>query len=338
VENEPLVIALSADFQQYLVVSFRDAAHPATLCTMSGATFRFISSTEVGFTTNDTPNQPSAGTSVIARMRWSDQKPEAVAQAHGDVVDFAWSPDGSSVAYLTYANAPLGGVANQLWLKTGSAPPRALTPLIPVPGRGGSPEDQIVVRFSNDGKYLLMVDTAVDYGAPASPGHAHFQVRSIPDGTLVWSPPPGQTSGGSFSLISMAAWSHKTDRLYYRDPDGVHTWDPPKIAGTLSSTLSWYTPSVSPDDRYVAYAVNMRNQPHVEVRDLVTNDVRVIRGTRAAPFFVADNLLFVAEYAPVPPGPGGMTHNHTGRAFVIDLRTIVETPVAFLDRIDSWPR
>jgi len=271
----------------------------------------------------------------------SDLKPVPVVEVQGMVMDFAWSPDGSSVAYLVYLEAPgLGsGSANQLWLKTGSDSSRALTPLIPLFGRGGSISDETIVRFSPDGKYLLMVDTYVLGLAPASPDLAHFQVRAMPVGNLVWVPPTALTAGDKigFSFVTMAAWSRTSDRLYYRDRAGVHTWDPPSSVGTLVADLAWFSPSVSPDGRLVAYAVNMDTQPHVEVRDLVSNKVQVIPGIRGAPLFVGGRILFEAEYAPSQQGPGP-PNSQTGRDFVFDLRTSVETPVEMINPIDYWPR
>jgi hypothetical protein len=342
--SEPLVMAMTPDRQKFQVHSFRDPIHPAALCTMSGASFRFISSTEVGYAiTTSLWNQTAGARSAIARMSWTDLKPAVVVEAQGDVMDFAWSPDGSSLAYLLYTSASgIGtGAGNQLWLKTGDAPPRALTPLIPLFGRGGSISDQILVRFSRDGKYILMVDTFVGGPVPASPEYAHFQVLAMPAGNTVWVPPTALMAGDKigYSFVTMAAWSRTADRLYYRDQAGVHTWDPPRTVGTMSAGLTWFSPSVSPDGRFLAYAVNMTDQPHVEVRDLVTNDVRVIRGARGAPFFVTNSQLFVAEYAPsTQQGPGVQAYSQTGRAFVIDLRTIVETTVPMINPIDYWPR
>ena len=279
------------------------------------------------------------------RSSLTDLKPVAVASVQGQVMDLAWSPDGSSVAYLVYSSAPgLGsGNANQLWLKRGSSPPRALTPLIPLYGRGGSISDENVVRFSPDGKYLLMVDTFVGTGPSASPDQARemapLQIRSVQDGGFVWAAPSALRASGKYQFATMAVWLHQADRLYYRDSMGVQTWDPPSIDGTIYPGLAWYSPSISPDDRLVAYAVDLDAQPHVEVRELATKAIRVIPGIRGAPFFLSSNLLFVAEFAPSTQyGPGVPPHSPNGRAVVIDLRTNVETPVPTLNPIDYWPR
>jgi hypothetical protein len=332
-------MAMTSDRQKFLIQSFRDPLHPTTLCTMSGANFRLISRTEIGYATTSSQDDPIRGTSVIGRMSLSELKPVAVVEVQGLVMDFAWSPDGSSIAYLVYLDAAEN--ANQLWLKSGAASARALTPQITFGGRGGSIDDETIVRFSPDGKYLLMADTYLKGAAPSTPEHAQFQVRAMPAGDLVWVPPTALTSGDKigYSFVTMAVWSRTGHRLYYRDQTGVHAWDPAATVETRAAGLTWYSPSISPDGHSVAYAVNMREQPHVEVRELVSNKVQVIPGVRAEPFFVAPRTLFVAEYAPsTQPGPGVQAYSRTGRALVFDLLTNVETPVAMVKPIDYWPR
>jgi len=329
-------MAFTSDHQKSLIQSFHDPLHPTTLCTMSGGDFKFISRTEIGYVTISSSNDPIHGTSVIGRMSLTDLKPVTVVEVRGYAVQFAWSPDGSSVAYLVYLEA--SGNANQLWLKTGTALPQALTPPITFGGRGGSVDDQVLVSFSHDGRYVLVVDTALAGAVPASPDQASVQVHSVPDGNLVFVPPSALTSSGKLDpFVTMAAWSRQTDRLYYRDPAGVHTWDPPAAEGMLAAGLRWFFPSMSPDDRFVAYAVNMREQPHVEVRDLCSNKVQVIPGTRGSPLFITANMLFEAEYTLGQPGPGP-PYGPYGRNFMFDLRTNLETPIpGNIIPTDYWP-
>src|ERR1700694_1087658 len=178
--SAPLVITLTPNRDHILLDSLRDPANPGTICTLGGGTFRIITATEIGYVTTSSSNDPINDTSTIGRISLTDlHHPVIVAKVQGDVMDVAWSPDGSSVAYLLYtANPGLGsGAANQLWLKIGDAQPRALTRLIPLFGRGGSISDQTIVRFSHDGNYVLMVDTFVNGPTPASLEQVHFQVR-----------------------------------------------------------------------------------------------------------------------------------------------------------------
>jgi hypothetical protein len=352
-DYEPLVMAWGGS-DQVLLSSFREPTRLVSLCqTSRGYDIRFISRTEIGYASNSNPQAPIGGTTLIARSSLSDPKPLTVVMAKGQVMDLAWSPDGSSLAYLLYTwTSPDGRAAvNQLWLKTGNAPPQALTPPMPVvrpQNQGaledrapGSIDDQAVVRFSHDGKYLLLVDTLVAGVAPVTPDQASFQVRSVPDGSLVWVPPAALGAlDKSSSFVTMATWSHRSDRLYYRDPAGAHTWDPPKsIDAGFAGPAIWYSPSLSQDDRFLAYAVNLDGQPHVEVRDLGTGTVRILPGVRGAPFFVSDSLLLQVEYFPEPWLGSPPLYRQTGSYFVYDLRTNTETDaIGVANPVDYWPR
>lgn len=341
--SEPLVISLTPAGQKHELMSLHDPAHPTSLCTIDGASnVKLISRTEIGFVSNPSLNNPIENTSLIQRMNLADLSPVAVVAVQGMVMDMAWSPDGSSVAYLVYTVAPgLGsGDANQLWLKTANAPPRPLTPLIPLFGRGGSISDQIMVRFSHDGKYLLMVDTYVNGPAPASPDLAYFQVRAMPAGNLVWVPPTALVTGSKVSsFVTMASWAGTAVRLYYRDSAGVHTWDPPATVQTITGMKDWFSPSVSPDDRFVAYTMNLDTQPQAEVLDLLSNTVRFLPGIRAASFFISSTTLLEGVYGPSnEQGLGTLPYKQIGSA-LFDLTTNVETPMSVLiNPADYWPR
>jgi hypothetical protein len=137
----------------------------------------------------------------------------------------------------------------------------------------------------------------------------------------------------------MAAWSHNSNRLYYRDAAGVHSWDPPSTVTTMLPGLAWFSPSASPDDRYVAYTVNLDVEPHVVIRDLVSNKVTFLPGIRTAQFFVSSRLLMVGVYEPSnQQGLGTQPYTQTSSA-EFDLNTSVETPLHFaFNLIDTWPR
>jgi hypothetical protein len=307
-----------------LIESFANPIHPVTLCSVSSnaSNVKFISRTEIGYTITSNPDSPYDGVTTVQRMTFKDSRPITVAMLQDYVFDIQWSPDGSNVAIL----------ASRLWLKVGSAAPRVLTPLLQGAGREGTSLDEFIVRFSPDGKYVLMVDTGVYGAAPKTTGGAMFQVRSVPDGKLVLVPPGALKA---YSWTTMAAWSHLSDRLYYNDqadvnkPFAVHTWDAStNVIGTMAAGLSWYSPSVSPDDRLVAYHVESATdgKPHLEVRDLVSGSVRVLAGIRGNPILLSDEVMIEQHYlsnTPFGPAPG--------LYFVLNLKTNVETalPASF---------
>ena len=322
--DEPLVLVQSPNGT--LIESFANPTHPVTLCSLSpnASNVKFISRTEIGYAINDAPDAPSTGVTEIWRMRLTDKRPVSVAKFKGDAVDFAWSPDGSNLSYLVRTEVPSEG--ERFWLKAGAAAPRALTPVVPVYGREYISTDEMMVRFSHDGKYLVIVDTVA---APR-----YFQVRSVPDGKVVWSPPEPSTGP-----LTMAVWSHLSDRIYYQS-SGVRTWDAvTKVVKIVAGGLNWSSPSLSPDDRLVAYEVisYTDQKPHVQVRDLVSGAVRLLPGIIGDPILLSDEVMIEVHYVLITQGIG-VGGYMPGRHFLLNLRTKVETPLpASFQPTDTWP-
>jgi hypothetical protein len=323
-----------------LIVSFANPGKPVTLCSLSAeaGSPKFISATEIGYAiSNVTPD--TVGTlSEIQRMSLIDKRPLTVATVPGQVMDVAWSPDGSNVAYLADTSSSDGSTGNQMWLKKGSGPAKALTPLIPQFGRDVSVDDQTIVSFSPDGQYVVMVDTYVAGPVPALQKLAAFQVLSVKTGALVWVPAGALGAAGKYGgWVTMAAWLHGSDRLFYRDPAGVHTWQPPTAVRNFASGLLWGSPSISRDDRFVAYSVaGTGGKPHIEIRDLTSGAVRTVAGTNGQPILLSDTLMLqwhmVANQGPGPRYfPSGL--------YVLNLSTNVQTAVPKMLRVmDTWPR
>jgi hypothetical protein len=248
-------------------------------------------------------------------MSLKDRRPVSVAKFKGEAADFAWSPDGTNFSYLA------GSGAHRLWLKIGTAAPRAVTPSIPIDGREGFGSDEILVRFSHSGKYLLMVDTVVT--------PQYFQVWSVPGAKVVWSPP--EPAGGT---LTMAVWAHLSDRLYYQGA-GVRTWDAAtKRESVLNAGIGWSSPNLSPSDRFVAYESTAG--PRVEVRDLVAGSVKVLIGVQGRPSLLSDTMMIEAHLS-LQSTPIGKYYA-VGHYYVRNLTTNSETllPTGFAT-VDIWP-
>jgi hypothetical protein len=325
-----------------LIDSFANPTKPVTLCSLSpeAGSPKFISATEIGYATANATSDPNVNITTIQRLSLSSgSKPVTVATVQGNVMDVAWSPDASSFAYLTYVTAANvgSGAGNQLWLKSGSAAPKPVSPLIPLFGRDGSVSDETIVRFSRDGKYLLMVDSFVTGAAPALEKLAAFQVISVQDGGLVWVPPSALGASGNKGgpFITMAVWSQTSDRLYYRDLTGVHTWDPPTTLGIMAAGLVWYSPSMSPDGSLLAYANNLTTQPRIEIRNVANGSIRVLAGLKGEPLLLSDQQMIEAHY--IRNTQFGPPYTATGY-YILDLLTNKETaiPGIYLP-MDSWP-
>ena len=328
--DEPLVLAASPNGT--LIESFANPTRPVTLCSLSdnASNVKFISRTEIGYATSSLPDSPSEGVTTIWRMRLQDKKQVSVATLQGGVSDIEWSPDGSNLAIL----------ADRLWLKVGTAVPRALTPVFEGVGREGTSFDEFIVRFSHDGKYLVMVNTGVYGQAPKSAAQAMLQVRSVPDGKLVWVAP---TALKESSWSTMAAWSHLSDRIYYYYglPNGQHgvlTWDAStRAVSTVAAGLIWDSPEISPDDRFVAYeTISTDGKPHVSLRDLVSGSGSVLPGNLGRPTLLSDSQMIEAHLVlkATPLGPYYATTHY----YVRNLTTNVETllPNGFAT-VDIWP-
>src|SRR4029077_19007448 len=93
---------------------------------------------------------------VVTTLNLTTGQTAELASTPGTALAAGWSADGSTVAYFT----DTGGV-HRYWLKRGGAAPVAFSTNAPVAGRGGSRDDMLLVAFSPDGQYVLVVDTYV---------------------------------------------------------------------------------------------------------------------------------------------------------------------------------
>jgi hypothetical protein len=325
--DEPLLLASTPGSDKVLLEGLADPAHPTTYCTLSGAEFRIFSPSEIGYVTTSSPNDPIHGTSVIGRINLGDLKPVALFSMRGEVLDLAWSLQGSRFAYLVSSDDPATGAVNVVWLSSQGDPPR-IAAQIPLYGRGGSLDDETIVRFSADGQYLFMVDTFVAGAAPASASQAVMQVWSaagVDAPALAWVPPSALEVSGSKSgpYITMAVWSHASNRLYYRDKVGVQTWEPQGLPVTFDPGVQWRWPSLSGNDSQLAYELTVNGESEVHVRDLISGSVQVFKGERRP------ILLSTSE----------MIEEHTdGGWYVQSLPSGVETPRPEVAQLmDTWP-
>jgi hypothetical protein len=183
-----------------------------------------------------------------------------------------------------------------------------------------------------------MDDTFVTGVAPALEKLASFQVLSVENGSLIWVPSSALSASGGKGgpLITMAAWSQTSDRLYYRDQTGVHTWDAPATVGLFAAGLLWYSPSWSPDGSLLAYAANLTTQPRIEIRNLTNGSIRVLSGMKGEPRLLSDKEMIEAHF---------IKNTQFGPPFIVtgyyslNLQSNRETPMpGILQPMDNWPR
>src|SRR4030088_2026098 len=141
----------------------------------------------------------------------------------------------------------------------------------------------LLVRVAPHAQYFLVVDTFV----------YRLQLFRTSDASMVYAAP----SGGAGGFRTGAVWAHNGDRFYFRNNSGVYQWDSSSGISSFIAGLKWSTPSLTADDRFVAYAVGTSSTPHVEIRELSSGTVSAFAPWRDTPVFVAATKLLVHEEA-----------------------------------------
>jgi hypothetical protein len=304
------------DPRDVVLCDARDAAHPRRLKALEGwwGNQTFLRQDLIGYIVLKGGGPSSASdqfTSVVMTLNLTTGQTTELASSQGIVQAGGWSPDGSAVAYFTDS----GGI-HHYWLKRGSAPATEFNTPVQVFGRGGIPDDQSLVAFSHDGQYVLVVETAVN----------RLQVFRTSDGAMVYAAP----SGGAGGLRTMAVWAHAADRFYFRNNSGVYQWDSVSGISSFIPGLKWSTPSLTADDRVVAYAVGTSSTPHVETRELSSGAVSAFAPWRDSPVFVAATKLLVHEEAACNTCLGA--NNWTGKTLLVHTDTHAEADLG----ITGW--
>ena len=278
---------------------------------------RFISSQKIAY------SQSTSGTSSqILSMDLSTRTPSTEVTAAGLIPAFAYSHDGSMLAYLVHDTA---GKASLHVRRNGK---ESVLDLNPIPGRGVTREDEVLLQYSPDDQYLLMVDTYVGNQTQA-PQTGQFLVLRSSDNTVAFVPPSGISSDAT-----MAAWASHSDRLYYRDQVGVRTWDAGSTTvGTLATALHWYDPAVSPDDRYIAYTtIDTQFTPHVMLLDLKTNrSTTATTASRSHPIFITTDLLWDLEEQACQSECLAGPSQPSGKVLAYSVKSQAESALPFSD-------
>jgi hypothetical protein len=311
------------DRRDVILCDARDRAHPRSLQPLEGSSSqRFLRQDLIGYVTLKGGGPSSTSdqfTSVFATLDLTTGKSTELASTPGAALAAGWSADGSNIAYFT----DFGGV-HYYWLKRGSAAPAAFSTAAQVFGRGGIPDDESLVAFSHDAQYVLVVDTAVN----------RLQAFRTSDATMVYAAP----SGGAGGFRTMAVWSHTADRFYFRNNSGVYQWDASSGISSVIPGLKWSTPSLTADDRLVAYALGTDSTPHVETRVLSSGATTTFAAWRDSPVFIAATTLLVHEEAPCNTCMG--RYNWTGKTLVVHTDTRAESDLGITGwQLGTfWPR
>jgi len=280
---------------------------------------RFISPQKIAYVDN-----PNAGPAKIISLELATRAPSTEVTVNGYIPAFAYSHDGSLLAYLVHDTSGSGKAS--LHVRRGGQ--ETTLSLNAIPGRGIGRDDEVRLEFAADDKYLLMVDTFVGNQGQA-PQTGQFLVIRTADNTVAFVPPSGVSANAT-----MATWARHKDRLYYRDAVGVRTWDAGVASvGTLATGLHWYDPAAATDDRWLAFTqIDSNSVPHVRLYDLQHNQV-VATGAaaRSHPIFVSgDTIWYLEEQACASECLGGPSQT-SGRVLAYSLNSKGETALPFTD-------
>jgi hypothetical protein len=277
---------------------------------------RFVSPQRIAYVDSSTASSKIISLELGTRATSTD------VTVSGYVPAFAYSHDGSMLAYLLHDNSG----KPSLHVRRGGQ--ETTLNLNAIPGRGIGRDDEVRLEYAPDDKYLLMVDTFVGNQGQA-PQTGQFLVLRAADNTVAFVPPSGVSSNAT-----MAMWAEHRDRLYYRDAVGVRTWDAgvPSV-GTLATALHWYDPAASADDRWLAFTtIDNQSVPHVELYDLTANQlVATSSAARSHPIFLGgDTMWYLEEHACTSECLGGPSQT-TGKVFAYSLKSKSETALPFSD-------
>src|SRR5438132_10203766 len=290
-----------------------------SLSTAAPAEPRFVSSQKIAYV-----NNPNAGPAKIISLELATRATSTEVTVNGYVPAFAYSHDGTLLAYLVHDTSGSGKAS--LHVRRGGQ--ETTLSLNTVPGRGIGRDDEVRLEFAPDDEYLLMVDTYVGNQGQA-PQTGQFLIIRSADNTVAFVPPAAISSNAT-----MATWARHKDRLYYRDAVGVRTWDAGVTSvGTLATGLHWYDPAASADDHWLAFAdIDARSAPHVRLYDLQTNHVvPTVTAARSHPVLITADTLWYLEEQPCQSECLGGPFQTSGKVLAYSLTTKSETALPFTD-------
>lgn len=233
------------------------------------------------------------------------------------IAGYAWSPAGA-LAYVAHSMAL--GSGSQLVIDT-PAGARATVQLPPAVGRGGRP----ALRFSPDGRLLLLVDTVLAGTGP----QPTVQIRRL-DGSLLFGP---AAAGLSAAPPSEAVWAG-SGRLYFWDGRGVNLVDLASgVTRTVLPGVHWFDPDASPDGRTIVFERrDGRGRSQLALLDTQSGTVvgGFARDGAILPRFVSPSEIWFHEMGTTRVSPaivsldlGRLTEEPTGlTGYVTDVRQL----------------
>lgn len=245
--------------------------------------------------------------------------PKTVVAKASQVMLFAWSPDGSTAAYVTNASDK-----SELHLVTGGQD-RVASSMPPFNGgcetQGCADSSDFRLSYSQDGRFISLMQP---WGGP------NFRLWSS-DGKLLKSNDPGTS-------YAMSTWSGNS--LYFVDAQGVAVWRDGVVSSFLPG-VSWLRPKGSPAGGQLVYAArDSSGLARTYLVDTTTRQVRELKKGRAEPVFLTSRFIWYKGERPCVAADNcdpGFPVIASGKTYIYDLLDGTETESIITGVADVWP-
>lgn len=278
---------------------------------------RFVSADRVAFVSESVPG----GSAALRTFDLKTRRIETVFEVSSGIRAYDWSPTGTTIAFITHDELDFPQLRYRS-LATGST--RSVATLARAQGRGISPDDQVKLEWTRNGRMLLVAYTFADGGIDAGevpPDQSQLQVRDAA-GDLVFAAEHADDP-------TQATWSWNQKGVYYRTADGAFVWDAEaEEVSAVPGGTAWFNPSPSPDRDFLAYDTgSFRAASKTFVLDLRTGATRQIgEKGRSNPVFASATVVWVQKVERCTDGcqyPAAPVNE----VLAVNLRTGVEKPI-----------
>ena len=304
-----------------IVRDITDIAHPTTVNTLGTIQQpQFVSATVLTYI----DHQEGVDQENLVRVPLVESPAISVARGCQGISAFAWSPDGSTVVYVTPTNSRAD--VHQL----------------------SSTGDRVIGSMPSGG-----VGGCETYESCTLPNWMDFQLHFSPDGTLIslviktfsgtvfriWSADGKSLEMDDSYGATMSAWSGKA--LYLRDAKGVSVWRNESIS-TFLAGVAWIRPSASPGGGMIVYSVrDSAGWAHTYVVDTATARARELNKARTSAVFLTSRYIWYEGERDCQPedhcGASPAIHPLSGKTYIYDLQDGTETESIITGVADVWP-
>ena len=319
--NRNLALVWLSGGTSFVVRDVTDINRPSTVNTLPGlGSPQFVGPTDISFATE----------TELVRIPLSGTPRTTVATLCRGVIGFAWSPDGTTAAYVT--DLQYSGKSALHIVSAGFDRTISSMPSFPW-GTGCESRDcadnlDARLVYSPNGANISLVQ---NWSGPnlyiwKSTGELLKGVDS--------------NSRGDSSAPTMSAWSGTG--LYFRDGNGVELWRDGALSLVLPG-VAWIRPKASPGGGQIVFeARDAYGQPSVFMLDTAAGVSRLLTKLRSEPAFLTSRYLWYRGERPCAPGDpypcgAGASTISTGKTYIYDLQTGSEVESIITWVWDTWP-